>query len=295
MLCFREHAVTRQAGADAVEKFERWRLSVHIQNLGQRVAEGGLRFGEPDGMDVRFDQIFIGQIQSGWSDRPRDHAVLLTEEILIVGISRGAIGEYKGGLATSSGTATALCVVGGRWGDIAHIDHVELPDIDPELHRGGTIHDWQRAGAKIFFPFFSFVVRDLGRMFACLKSATLARHFPIKIDEEWVCATTRFGRIGDSNRVMKSDLAVGDVPNHGGCRELITGNAIVAGRLNRFDKVLGLFEDAKEISQDRVFVYGLDGLAGLFKFWQRPFATDEQTKTAPSGQIRVIQPVVRLA
>ena len=71
------------------------------------------------------------------------HVLCPVEEPLIVWAQGRAIGDNQRLLAGAPGTATALCVVCRRWGDVAQVYRVERRNVHTQLHGGRAEHQGQ--------------------------------------------------------------------------------------------------------------------------------------------------------
>ncbi len=105
-----------------------------VQDLGDVGGKRQFRFRQPHCMQVRSDQLFIGNVER-W--RPHDaghHIVAPLEEILVMRRSRGAVGHDNCCLARATGSASALRVVRRRRRYVAQVDGVQGGNIDAEFH-----------------------------------------------------------------------------------------------------------------------------------------------------------------
>ena len=109
-------------------------------------------------MHVGSDQIFVRQVKPRQADCSGNHQLLTAEEILVMRIPRGAVGQDKSRLARSTGSATPLGIVRRGRRHVPHVDHVELADVDAELHGRRAIKDGELAGAEILLAFLPLFV-----------------------------------------------------------------------------------------------------------------------------------------
>ena len=202
--------------------------SFDIEDLGQRVAQVLLGLGQPEGVDVGPDQVLVGQVKTRQADGSGDHQLLAAEEILVVGVPRGAVGQHQSRLAAPPGPAAPLGVVRGGRRHVPHVDHVELADVDAKLHRGRAIEDRELAATEVLLALLALLVGNLGRVLVGLEPATVARDRAIELHEERVGAAAFVGQVGNPDRVVKRLVAVASVPGHAGCRDAVAWNSIIA-------------------------------------------------------------------
>ncbi len=74
------------------------------------------------------------------------------EEVLVVRAAGGAVGEDQGRLTAPARATAALGVVGRGRRDVAHVDHVELGDVDAQLHGRRAEEDRQAPFAETVLP-----------------------------------------------------------------------------------------------------------------------------------------------
>src|SRR5690606_11229564 len=133
-------------------------LHLEVEDVLYAVFEVPPRLGEPDRVEVRLEELGVGEVEAGRRDRAGDHLVPALGEGEGVGAPPAAEGEHERGLAAAappaaaprgvrrrwggvwqggaaaSRAAAALRVVRRRWRDVAQVDHAELADVDAELH-----------------------------------------------------------------------------------------------------------------------------------------------------------------
>ena len=116
-------------------------------------------------MDVRADEVFVGNIHPGGLDLAGDHELRVFEEILVMGAAEGAIGKDHRRLAASSGSSASLGVIGRGWGNVAHVDGIQVFDVDAEFHGGRAEKNGQPGIAEFPLPFDAELGEYLGGMF----------------------------------------------------------------------------------------------------------------------------------
>ena len=79
------------------------------------------------------DEVLVGEVQAGWRHAAGHHPLRPPEEVLVVGVPGGAVGENQRRLAASSGAPAPLGVVRGRGRDVAHVHRVQLGDVDARV------------------------------------------------------------------------------------------------------------------------------------------------------------------
>ena len=138
-----------------------WPSDVLVYRLAWRpdvkdVADGRVerhtRGGEPDGVEVALDETAVGKVEQGRAHLAMDHCLGVTEEILVVGALRRAVGQGKGGLTAPPGPATALGIVCRGRRDVPEVDGVERRDVDTKFHRRRTEEDRQEPAAFAEVP-----------------------------------------------------------------------------------------------------------------------------------------------
>src|SRR5207247_5085652 len=95
-------------------------------------------------------------------------------------------------LAAAPRPATPLSVVRGSRRHVAHVDDVQLGDIDSELHRRRAEKDWEPACPEVVLPLLALCRRNLCGVLARLEPLAVSGHALIEGDEEWVRAPTVF-------------------------------------------------------------------------------------------------------
>jgi hypothetical protein len=69
---------------DAGQQLEARIVTHHIDDIGERRPEAHPHLGQPDSVNVRTDEVFVGEIETGWRHAACDHAFLTAEEELVV-------------------------------------------------------------------------------------------------------------------------------------------------------------------------------------------------------------------
>ena len=106
--------------------------------------QGELRFGEPDGMQVRAHELFIGDVERRRTNDASHHLIAPFEKVLVVRRLGGAIGHDDGGLTRTARPAGALSIIRRRRGHISQIDGIERRDVDAKLHGRRTEQGGQK-------------------------------------------------------------------------------------------------------------------------------------------------------
>ena len=114
---------------------------LQVEQGGDAGVQPDLGAGQPDGMQMTFHQVAVGQIQGGGLDDAMHHVGGMVEKPLVMGAQGRAIGDDQGLLAGATGAPAALGIVGRRRGDVAQIDGIQRGDVDPQLHGRGAEHD----------------------------------------------------------------------------------------------------------------------------------------------------------
>ena len=105
-----------------------------VQNLRDVGRKRQLRFREPQRMQVRSDQLFIGNVERWRPHDTGDHIVAPFKEILVMRRPRGAVGHDNRGLTRSTGTTSTLRVIRRRRRYVAQVDGVQGGNINAEFH-----------------------------------------------------------------------------------------------------------------------------------------------------------------
>ena len=228
------------------------------------------------------DQIFVRQVKPRQADCSGNHQLLTAEEILVMRVPRGAVGQDKSRLARSTGSATPLGIVRRGRRHVPHVDHVELADVDAELHGGRAIKDGELAGAEILLAFLPLFVRHLGRVLVGLESPAITSDGAIELDEERIGAATVVRQVRDADGIVKRPGSFARMPGHAGRRDAVAWNSIVGGRSLRFDDELSFCQDPEEVDADLVTVLDAELLPVPFELRQNPLAAQVLAKAAPS-------------
>ena len=235
-------------------------------------------------MDVSTDEVLVGQVEPRQAHGPRDHQAGTAEEILVVRIARGAVSQHQGGLTAPAGPAAPLGIVCRRRRHVPHVDHVELTDVDAELHRGRAIQDGELAGAEILLALLPLLVWDLGSVLAGLESPAIARDGAIEFDEEWVGAAALLRQIRNPDRVVKRLGSIAGLPGHAGRREPVTRYAIVCDRSGGLDDELGFSQDPEKVDADLVPLPHVEFVPAPLELRENSRSAQELAEATASGQ-----------
>jgi hypothetical protein len=168
---------------------------------------------------------------------------------VVVRAARGAVGEDEGGLTAAARPAAALGVVRRGRRDVAHVDDVELGDVDAELHGRGTEQERQLGLAEAGLTAFALVGADLGRVLVGMQHVQVASVGAVEVDKEGIGAQTLVGRLRHADGVVRGGFTVTAVPDHLLGLELIGGGAAAATTdLDLMQRSLG--EDAEHLLDD---------------------------------------------
>src|ERR1035438_1794150 len=147
----------------------------NIKKIAKRTAQAQIRFREPDGMEMRAHQIFVGKVESRWGDLPANHTIRSLEEILVVWAACRAVREDQRRLTAATRSAAALGVVGrGRW-NVPHVDYVQLGNVHAKLDIRGAIENRQFRFPEPVFADKTILVRNLRGVLSSLKARQIGR------------------------------------------------------------------------------------------------------------------------
>ena len=260
-----------------------------IQHVGERSAQVLAGFGEPDRLDMRADQVLVGQVQAGRGDRPADHVGGPPEVVLVVGVAGGAVGDDERGLPGPSGAAGALSVVGGRRRHVAQPDGAQRVDVHPEFHGRRAVQDRQRGIAELVLAFLPLGGRDLGGVLLGAQPGEGGGHGPVQLAEERVDPRAFLVVQGPPHPVFRAGQPAPGLPvDHRGAQP-VTRDVVLVGRHGHRQQP-GLVQRAEQVRDDLLGVGGLDGdvPAGVF-------ADQEPAELAAAGQVHVAAPLAGLA
>jgi hypothetical protein len=126
----------RKANSMLDVRIQRARGLAKIENLHHAPSQSSACGRQPHRVHVRPDQLLVAKVKPCRSHRPSHHAVRLTIEILVVRAALAAKGHHKGRLPAPPGAPAALGVIGRGRRYVPQVDHVEVPDVHAQLHRG---------------------------------------------------------------------------------------------------------------------------------------------------------------
>ena len=160
------------------------------------------------------EQILVGEFEARCFHLAGNHQFRLPEEVLIVAAASRAIREHQRRLPASACPAGPLCVVGRRGRHVAHVDHVELADVDTQLHRGRAVHHVQIAASEPFFAVESQLVRHLRGVFPSFNAEQVFTNALVEVDEETVGLDAVVGQVRHEDVVVVWARTVGRLPPH---------------------------------------------------------------------------------
>ena len=165
-------------------------------------------------MDVGLDQVLVRQVEPRRRDRTGDHSLRALEKVLIVWAATGAVGEHQCRLPAASCPSAPLGIVGRRGRHVAHIDDVELGNVDAELHRRRAVEHGELGFAKVFLAFLAYVVGDLRRVLAGLDPVQVRCHAAVELDEEGVDLSARARPSWHADQIVEGLRPVSGDPSH---------------------------------------------------------------------------------
>ena len=134
-------------------------------------------------VDVRPNQVFVGQVESRRRDRAEDHQFRALEEVLVVRTAGRAVGGDESGLAAAAGASAALGIVGRcRW-HVAQAHGVELRDIDAKFHRRRAVEQRQFGFAELVFALDAHFGWNLSRVLLGTQAAKPSRGLSVEISQ----------------------------------------------------------------------------------------------------------------
>ena len=203
-----------EVGLDRREHLRVVQCVVEVEHVGHRLAEIEPALGEPHGMHVRPEQVLVREFESGCLDLAGDHQLGLAEEVLIVAAARRAVGEHERRLAAPTGAARPLGVVRRGRRHVAHVDDVELRDVDTELHRRRAVQHREFRSPEPVLAVEAEVVGHLRGVLAGLDAEKILADRAVQVDEEAVGLDAFVGQVRHANVVVIRTSAVGDLPSH---------------------------------------------------------------------------------
>ena len=203
---------------------EGWFFTTQVEQLNQRLAQRQPGLRQPHGVYVGADEVLVGQIEARRRHRTRHHELRALEEVLVVRAPHRTVTVDQGGLAAAARPPAPLRVVGRVGRDVAHVDHVELGDINPQLHGGRTEEDGESPLAETLFPLFPVRIGHLSGVLPGLDADDGAGRVLVETEKELVGATATRGRTRHADEVVVGGDAVTRPPNHGRRRNLVSRN-----------------------------------------------------------------------
>src|SRR5437660_1052004 len=104
-------------------------------------------------------------------------------------------------LATTAGASGSLSVIRRCRGNVAHVNDVELSDINTQLHCWRAIENWKGAISKTLLPLLPHLVFNLGCVFTRFEPLKIGYCRAVKANEELVCSASLFRFIWSTNRI----------------------------------------------------------------------------------------------
>ena len=172
-----------------------------VDDFHQCLAEVGRRHAHPHRMHVRAHQVPIAQVDPGRGDRARDHLAGSSEVVLVVRAAARAVRVHQRRLAATAGPSAALRIVGRGRRHVAHVDHVQLRNVDAQLHRRRTEQQRQLRAAEPVLALFTIVARDLRRVLPRLEQC-------LEVDEALVALHEVVIRLGRNFADIEQPRAV---------------------------------------------------------------------------------------
>ncbi|MCY1297154.1 hypothetical protein D9M70_465820 [compost metagenome] len=118
-------------------------LGIHVEIIGDRLAQRFLCRRQPLGMDMGGEQVGVYEVDRRSLHDTGDQIDPPLEVILVVRALRRAVGYDESGLSAAPRSARALGVVSRGRRRIAQVDDVELRDVDAQLHRRRAVKQRQ--------------------------------------------------------------------------------------------------------------------------------------------------------
>ena len=213
-------------------------------------------------MDVRADQVLVGQVQAGRGDRSADHIGRAPEVVLVVGVAGRAVGDHQRGLPGASGAAGPLRVVGRRRRHVAQPDGAQRVDVHPEFHGRRAVQDRQRGLAELALAFLPFGGRDLGGVLLGAQPGQGRGDAPVQLAEERVDPRAFLVVQGPPHPVFRTGQPAPGLPVDHRRAQPVTRNVVLVGRHGHRQQP-GLVQRAEQVGDDLLGVGGLQGdLAG---------------------------------
>ncbi len=171
-------------------------------------------------------QVLVGHVDARGADLARHHELGPAEEPLVMGAASRAVGEDQRRLAAATGPPGALGVVGRRGRHVAEVDHVELGDVDAQLHGGRAVEHGQGGVAEAQLALLALERRHLGGVLASLHAHEVTGQVAIEVDKEGVGNDRDVGRAGSAHRIVVRPGPLAGPPAHGRGRYLVAGDAV---------------------------------------------------------------------
>ncbi len=116
-------------------RFERQVWRAGVDQVEHRAFQIETCFRQPDRVNVRFQQVFVGQVDLRRCHSAGNHVLRALKEILVVPAGSRTVGDNQCRLTTAPCSPRSLRVVGGGRRHIAHMHRVQIGDVDPQFLR----------------------------------------------------------------------------------------------------------------------------------------------------------------
>ena len=238
-----------------------WVFAPDFENLGERPAQIETGLGQPYGVNVGADEVFVGNLGARRQDGSGHHLLRPPEEVAVVRAAGGAVGVDEGRLPASAGTAAALGVVrrGRRY--VAQADDVEIGDVHAEFHGRRAEQYRQSARAEPLLTILALLVRHLSCVLSGLQVVQPESQLAVEMHEEGVCLRLFRACPRHPDGVPKRLCAVTGDPPERRRRDLVAGR-VALGRLNGFREP-GNPEGPEKLRYDLLRLIHRDGLPEL--------------------------------
>ena len=275
--------------ADLGQEFQAGAGAADIQHVGERSAQVLAGFGEPDRLDVRADQVLVGQVQAGRGDRSADHIGRPPEVVLVVGVAGRAVRHHQRGLPGSSRAPGPLSVVGRGRRHVAQPDGAQRVDVHPEFHGRRAVQDRQRGLAELALAFLPFGGRDLGGVLLGAQPGQGRGDGPVQLAEERVDPRAFLVVQGPPHPVFGTGQPAPGLPVDHRRAQPVTRDVVLVGR-HRHREQPGLVQRAEQVGDDLLGIGDLQGDPPV-----GVLADQEPPELAAAGQVHIAAPLAALA
>src|SRR5580658_437555 len=111
------------------------------------------------------DEVPIGEVEARRPNGAGDDFLAPPEVVLVMAAAAGTIGENQRRLAASPGASAALSIACGRRRYVAHVNELQVANVNAKFHGGAAKQCPQGSVTKRRLTLFPFLIVDLRGVF----------------------------------------------------------------------------------------------------------------------------------